>query len=212
MKKPLRIGGLSEFTTPEVKCERSDVPFVLFLAARGYGFGNCFIGVSFKPGERRTDNFFGVAVKLDDKVRQQGEGMTTTDTEKPFDGQGIRSIQRDQTARVAPMPVQVSGTATDLTAPGLGDVPFLKAGKIIFDFLLDEQYFTTSKKLRATLRHDNNLTPQRQNGSQRRLRTINDIFTDFLNNNGSMTQHITKLNTLRRYWLRKKGIQALSHQ
>jgi hypothetical protein len=108
-----------EFAAPQVKCHCGEIMFSASYEVVHQEVCCGFVGMGLEPGERRSDNFFGVAVEFEDKRRKKSERMATQGTQEASDWNGMRFGQADKAAHVAPMPPQASHLLATLTLAGL---------------------------------------------------------------------------------------------
>ena len=78
-----------------------------------------FVGVGLEPGQCRSDNFLGVAVKFGDKRRKKSKRMPAQGAEEASDWNGMRSGRADKPTHVAPMPAQATCLLATITLAGL---------------------------------------------------------------------------------------------
>ena len=98
--------ALGEFTTPKIKGQRRHVAAALLHEQVRHGLE----GTRAQGAQGRHDRGAGIAMKLDDEGRQEGEGTVTESAIKALDRNAPRSRQRNQAAQVRPVPAQAVGT------------------------------------------------------------------------------------------------------
>jgi hypothetical protein len=130
---------LAKFATPKVKRQRGQVMVFARQAVIAESLRNGIEGQGLQPIERSLNDFFGVAMELDDEGRDQGKRMTTPGTEQAADRKRIRVYQGDQPADIAAMPAQTGLSLADPALRRFGKPLFPKRPQIITDLRFEQR-------------------------------------------------------------------------
>ena len=134
VQRPSMETCLFEFTAPQVKRHRGERMLAADHEAVNQKVRCGFVGVGLEPGERRPDDFFGVAMEFGYEGRQKGERVAARGAEESPDRDGVSLRQTDETAYVASVPSQAVVALADLAGRGFGRPLFLEALKVFVDF------------------------------------------------------------------------------
>jgi len=119
---------------------------------------------SLQPIERSLNDFFGVAMELDDEGRQQGERMATPRTKQASDRNRIGVGQSDQSTDITSMPAQTALSLAYSALSRFGKPLFLKGSQIIADLRFEQRDTvgslskTDNNRLRFTVSYQQNKT------------------------------------------------------
>lgn len=127
-----------EFPAPEVERHGGEIAFVADHQAINHMFDRCFEGMRLEPGERRSDDVFGIAMEFGDEGRQEGKRVAAQSAKEPPDRDGIGLGHGNQIARIAPVPPQTTCLLATLTLSGFYEVLVMEMADIFVDLRFDQ--------------------------------------------------------------------------
>lgn len=146
MKSRSTVARLFKFAAPPVKRHRSEVMFAAAQEAIGQKVSGGFVGMGLEPGERRSNDFFGVTMEFGDKGRQEGECAVAQGAKQAPDRDGVGLRRGDQAAHIASVPTQAAVALADFARGGLRRPFFFEAPNVFVDlgFEQGETFYLSS--------------------------------------------------------------------